>query len=1325
MEEGKSFKMRLKKPFFPFSICCISLTRNISSHCKTKFFMQDAPMRFFYRVRTNEPSIEEELPEVPLRRSPVLSERQTLTDPTDATIPISTEKPTTHLPVVASPAASVAVPMLVPGQPETPVVVVPQSCEPHAAIAKVKCATMHTVSPPTTPKSVSFSDTATGKEGRANKVKTPKNDDKLAKQAARSAKKLTKDAAAAAAAAAMATPKDSPTEKRVENIKLKIDQNSVTIIKSSTKELKLKFKKERDAKELHSKTTAVASTSSPSSSSSSRANKTTPIAAIAEPSSKHSGRKSDIASIKLAKVQTPERSPDAAVKYEIKSPVFETPPPLPTFATVPPAVASVIVVPPPLPTPVIEVNLDSVKTEVDEHEEKKFEFLNAFNLLPTKSLTPTKLLQIDAQIRQQQQHQLQLQLSPKSYLANGSSPTSSPATKRTSPTPPGKKSPPLKALVVKANKDVFKVPLPMPVPRCKPSDSDASLKRKQKEALKPQPKRARISSPELPTAPIETSSTKRNSPINKQLTGLPEISVIASPPVASGRKSVSPPLKRKEAAAPPQPMRPPNEHRPITAKDVLPKPPQVPIRNYDLVNPSSSSNEKKNLSVKPIDKLMPKPPIVNNVQRPHQSDTPRPSSAACKTVQTAGSWPSSAGSGAPKKLPNLLPKPSSAQSSTSSTSSTASSSMGPPLHPISNLSALRDTEIKQIRNDGSNKDIKVYGPAMDKFPLAIKAPGSSSPAYVPSYPSLPVPLKPHGNSSGGYLNYALMNSHKRAADAAAVGNRTPAAYAGGGSTPAYTPNSPQYTSNYGGSSSSGNVSYAPLKYMKAPAHLANMFPHPPIQVASPSMATNKPAPAVSGKQSFKRPSPVAQQQLTDRLANCSPPEKQQKVQSLLDSCNISFPSSLSITLHDQKDTAAGGSMFQSLHKGPVNNYIEIVKLPDVPLAADEHRKPPSPPINQPTSPHSPAQSIALTTGAANNILNYVSVTTSAMATGSSSMATISNIAHKTATSSTPANKIGSAALPATTVKGRPSPDKKTLPELNPIDKLAALNEHVSFQEKFIKSLDDQPKKAVPGGAKTVSGTAKLKAAPRAIAPKSTSPPNVAALQQQQQRVIGSTQGNYHTTKSSPAQRGQLKSKSPPVSTATVSGRSSSGPSSSARITKPDPTTALDLTAAIGRHPLNHNNNEQLLKRKSPYPSGISNPVADLTAVAAAQQMMQQHQQKQLQQHHQQQLQQQQQSNQASNDMAVLFAAAMARASAQSATVSPYMMATPPVITPYSTLHQQIHQQYILDALKMNYNKAMAAAIAGNAAPAQQSTTGGNKTPQSSPKSQTSPKSSSA
>lgn len=224
---------------------------------------------------------------------------------------------------------------------------------------------------------------------------------------------------------------------------------------------------------------------------------------------------------------------------------------------------------------------------------------------------------------------------------------------------------------------------------------------------------------------------------------------------------------------------------------------------------------------------------------------------------------------------------------------------------------------------------------------------------------------------------------------------------GGGSTPIYSPNSPQYSPNF------NFPQQQHFKYAKLPSYMTNFalthaqqqqtiggqkplsknkslssqnnnnnngssmnnnshksvnylrnLPPPPIFCASSAVSvtvttsTNTtPNNNISGKEAGnseksanKRKlggeieailaqvkSAAASRKLTTMTSSSSkddsPPEKQSKVQSLWDSCNITFPSSLSITITSENgDSDKSGSQNSKL-KSPVNNYIEILKIP--------------------------------------------------------------------------------------------------------------------------------------------------------------------------------------------------------------------------------------------------------------------------------------------------------------------------------------------------------------------------------------------------------------
>lgn len=1172
---------------------------------------RDAPMRFFFRVRTNEPSVEDELPEVPLRRSPSISGLKSInslsappsdseTVNSDDSTPFSIFSATTDfssetIPTPLAPQPSE--PFMKPESPATPSNTTPANPPQNTQLQKLKLTLYTSTTPPTSPRSSADAKSSS----KSPKVKTPKSiDEKLAKIAARVAKKSSSKES-----------KDEVPEKRVENIKLKIEQNSVTIVKSTTKELKMRFKKDREQKEINAKAAASLASSVPTTSSSSTVNHYK-----SKGESSPRSKKSDIASIKLAKVTERSDSTNGQVKYEIKSPVISTP------QTESPPTQS----PPTQSTqPDIKIEVDFIKSEVEDSEEKKSEFLNSFQLTPTKSLSPEKLQQIDAQIRLNQ-------LSPKMYeelkqAKSVSEQPKSPSSKRNASSPPiliTKPGSPKSESTPKI-KEALKVSTPVnkSIANEQPIKTQTAQKRKNKDPVKNVPKKSRSNSPEEPinSTPVlnlpEISLKRIDSQIDQpqpQITNTPSIT------------------KTKIESNDQQLMRPPIEPiKPV--KDVFVKP--HPVTNTEL-----TWNERKNLSVKPIDKLMPKPLIVNNVQRPTQSDTPHPTAATTKR-------PSST-----KKLAAIAPKP------------TSSSIMPPPLAPPLHIRNNSESEIKQIKSDSKTKDLKIYAPHIDKHPLAIKAPGSSSPAYVPSYPSLPK----NGNSSG-YLNYALLNSHKRASETP-LGSRTPA-YSSSPS-PSYSPSSPQFSPSY-------NISpYPQYKYMKPPSHLANFFPNPPkpIPVNNCSPPISKPQPEELNKRhvnenALKRSHNTSPK--NDKVS--SPPEKQQKVQSLLDSCKITFPSSLSITLHEQKDPKSNQSMFQAMHKSPVNNYIEIVKLPDLP-ASEESKKCGSP-TKKPLSPTT-------------NSKSPIPIQPRPLPSQSSNQMIVA--------SSSPM-QYPMAPPPIQSHKSHMTMDKKIMPELQLIDRMTAIK--TSFQEKFIKSLDDP--KAPKGSPNRQPKTANSKSATTSDI-KSTKSATAPIIARRHSMAPNAKETSRAPIRIAPKQETIKKAPRSPSST---SPRPMPHTFSSPNLHRPlKSDDALDLTSGntsasptSRSSPINHNNNDHHHKKHStemlppPPPPPTSSAQKPSAEMAAA-----------------------------------IFAAAMARASQTTATfMTPQNLAA-------AHLQQHLQQQYLLDHLTRmqkvgqehfaealaNYSKA--AAVAADAKAAAAVADQGKMPP---PKTSTSPKASSS
>ncbi|XP_016958579.1 polycomb group protein Psc [Drosophila biarmipes] len=280
------------------------------------------------------------------------------------------------------------------------------------------------------------------------------------------------------------------------------------------------------------------------------------------------------------------------------------------------------------------------------------------------------------------------------------------------------------------------------------------------------------------------------------------------------------------------------------------------------------------------------------------------------------------------------------------------------------------TEIKSIGGgSGENTTQKshVYGPKSDTKmgpppPPAISANGT---AALQGNRSLgkqgsnsPMSGPNKSNSANNYLNLALFNSSKSKGKEAPPGCRTPMYTP---NSPIYSPSSPQYVPSYNiptmptykytpkptanaGTGSGGAASY--LQNMLgggSGGSLGGLFPSPPTKSdQNTNPAQGGPSAGGNGNSNGNL-----------YLPNEDAPEKQQvKVKSLLNSCNINIPSSLSITIsRDNGDPSSPSNGQHPKHKSPVNNYIEIVKLPDQPQdqaqAAKEAQKRQSPPVVAP------------------------------------------------------------------------------------------------------------------------------------------------------------------------------------------------------------------------------------------------------------------------------------------------------------------------------------------------------------------------------------------
>lgn len=554
-----------------------------------------------------------------------------------------------------------------------------------------------------------------------------------------------------------------------------------------------------------------------------------------------------------------------------------------------------------------------VEPQGEEADEKKSEFLNSFHLTPRKSLSPEKNSVKEepdndakpvkkpspdkTEIAKDKAQKVNL-LTTK-LVANTISSYLNQKTERAQNAKGSKRKSrePIKNIVKKSRSES----------PCMQRISDNILKPIKSKTPPLLPKDAPTISFALSPFPIGTSAAKSTLPSMKTLSPpLPIAPKIKEPATQSN----PPPLKILDFWSPKESV-----DKSDTAQGNKPNSPgSKPIYNGPFKVPTLPV---KDSPVKKAAKQTDGPPrkaatakkpiIVNNVQRPNQADTPRPTLKARGTTT---------------KLTPILPK-------------LAPAAPKPSLiAPKGGIRLGSGTEIKEIKNDGRRNDIKVYGPSPD-MPY-----GSCSPAYVPSYPSPTI------------LNYALMNS------GAPISSR-PDLHFGSFYPPkasVYSPASPKYP-----------LKPAPTPPANIPNTLENKYQKPLLFTSSSNPIAPKPTSPVTtaaGKVDLKaatnngktKPSSnttktvESSKKINDATKPASPEktpfkrtlaeaiesvtkpgDNEQKVQSLLNSCNINFPSSLSITLtNEENDPTSSNPLYNPKHKSPVNNYIEIVKLPDIP-----------------------------------------------------------------------------------------------------------------------------------------------------------------------------------------------------------------------------------------------------------------------------------------------------------------------------------------------------------------------------------------------------------
>lgn len=278
------------------------------------------------------------------------------------------------------------------------------------------------------------------------------------------------------------------------------------------------------------------------------------------------------------------------------------------------------------------------------------------------------------------------------------------------------------------------------------------------------------------------------------------------------------------------------------------------------------------------------------------------------------------------------------------------------------------TEIKSIPNEPAAP--KVYGPKTDGNALMGPPPMAAPPAKTPgnnstSSRSNSGSSKSASNKTNSYLNLALYNASKSKGNEVPPGCRTPMYTP---NSPIYSPSSPQYVPNY-------NIPTVPTyKYTPKPANtnnsylqsvlnssnpMSSLFPSPPTKKDTPNSNNNSSASSNSTtniraeSQAHKRVYPFVRSPSPSE----DPPEKQLKVKSLLNSCNINIPSSLSITItREDGDASSNGAQYPK-HKSPVNNYIEILKLPEQTSDNSENKRS-SPPVSSSLFPNPPVKRVA-------------------------------------------------------------------------------------------------------------------------------------------------------------------------------------------------------------------------------------------------------------------------------------------------------------------------------------------------------------------------------
>ncbi|XP_058178090.1 polycomb group protein Psc [Anopheles ziemanni] len=778
------------------------------------------------------------------------------------------------------------------------------------------------------------------------------------------------------------TPRTQKIQEKMDELKLRIEKIKDHGLTSVTKKKKLApYKVELSPGIAQSESKKLHSSKSSGTSSSGKAKVKSPKSHSSS-SSPTEGPKHPIV------LKIDQRSPDMAtstLKFEMtpkesKQSKTPSPPPFPPSPPSPP---------------------------VKRFEDEKSQFLNSFQLAPIKAATSA---------------------SPESknkeaVLPAAGSPSASP------PKSPGS-----------SDSDKFKKPKALPTLNGSPSTKSSSPPR--------EPSAASNGTGALKRK-AKDSSSLRSGPKKQKLSD-DEIKAMVEKKVAENIKSPSehivPPIFLKPKAPPPATPQPVSSP-PLPAKKDTPKsnffsPPSVDSSFGKSPKSPSEGGRAKCDSPRPfLFKTPPPPPppivSISNIPavKPSQQVLPAPlpqkaevsgklpssktpvSPVSSKVANGAGGGPKAAQAlaQAPARRPTVPTKlPTSHGHNSSSmgnatTHNVASGATGGkfqkplelkraqsnPLLNITSPTASPATEISKLRPEDLKNNVKVYGPStppvVSTSAVSFPTSSASTPASAHSMPKLdggnfavpkpkPAPKQqqhqppvsssaistsvatssstsstsaktPVSSASGGagvkvrpvnYLNYAMFNSK-----AAPAGSRTPIpSYS---NSPSYSPDSPGYNPNL-------NISTNKFKYANPTAfsnYMQNMISDRKPGSTSPPTSTT----TTTSSADRKRPASAISPDTTTKSNPIEqPPEKQPKVQSLLNKINI--PSSLSITLATEEDEVARQTARKLSENDPTNNYIEIVKLPEIPIGeavtSTDRKSPPAPTaLKTPTSSLSP------------------------------------------------------------------------------------------------------------------------------------------------------------------------------------------------------------------------------------------------------------------------------------------------------------------------------------------------------------------------------------